>query len=262
MISYCICCQRPPMASFLIKDLIKKTTVPYEILLWMNTDDKDLLDLIGKEKKAGAPIEIVGSTKHSIGMVGYKILFQRAVHDMIVQVEDTVIMVSRRIAEKAAAAFTKNPKVKQIVADVIQDKYTTGGRPPMKDYKPLDTTDELYDGPVDGWFSVYHRSVLPYLMEAPYERVFFLGSWMRARLSMAGELGVLTTRFKVFNTAGPAYANFFGTVKDEIKNFQEAQKPQRAREYENCALSKNDILAMEETCVKTAKEFDAMDTTF
>ncbi len=262
MISYCICIQRPAMASFLIKDLSKKTTVPYEILVWLNTDDKDVTALLAAEIKAGKPITVVGSSPHSIGMVGYKILFQKAVHEMIVQVEDTVVMVSRRIAEKAAAAFMKNPSVKQIVADVVQDKYTTGRRPPMKEYKPLDTTDGLYDGPIDGWFSIYPRSVLPALMEAPYERSFFLGSWMRAKLSSTKEQGVLSTKFKVFNAAGPAYSNFFGTVKDEIRSFNEFGKGGLSKEYENCLLSQNDIKAMEDTCVRTAKDFDAMDDTF
>jgi hypothetical protein len=39
MISYCIASYRPTYSTLLVQDLIRKTSAPYEILIWLNTDD-------------------------------------------------------------------------------------------------------------------------------------------------------------------------------------------------------------------------------
>lgn len=256
MISYCIAVSKPKTAMILIQDLIEKTTVPYEILLWANTGEKAFMQFIDNTIKTGVPLRLVGKSPYSIGMVAYKILFQEAKFDMIAQVDETVLLVSRKIAEKAASYFVRNPRIKQIVADVVQDTYTTGGRPPMKDYTALSPQDGLYEGPVDGWFSVYHRSAFDWLMEAPYERVFFLGSWMKGKIAGGGFKSVLCTKMRVWNTAGPAYSHFFGVASVDIQNLREAGKNDMAHEYACCNLSQKDRSFMENRYAIVRDELD------
>ena len=47
-----------------------------------------------------------------------------------------------------------------LTADVWQDEYTTGARPPMDQYLTFSEEFGLYDGPIDGWFAVYRKSSL------------------------------------------------------------------------------------------------------
>lgn len=240
MISYCICCGRPKTAKLLIEDLVAKTTVPYEILIWLNTDDEELLDLIQKLIDKKIPITVAGSTPADMGMMGYRVLFEYAKYEMVAQIEDDVVCISRGLVERSAEIFKRCPSVRQIVADVVQDRFTDGGRPPIEQYKPFENVVGLYDGPVDGWFSIYHRSVIPSLFEAPYERLLYLGSWARGKLISLGFQGLLYTNIRVFHASGSPYAKFFGILDAEIRKLR--------------ALGKHDLADLYESTVPTEKK--------
>ena len=216
MISYCIAAYRPQYSSLLIQDLVRKTTAAFEILVWLNVDDAEFEHFL---QTMGAPVRIVGKTPENIGMEAYRQLFHAAGHELIVQIDDDVVAVSRRIAEQASDIFARFPRVKQLVADVWQDEYTTGARPPMSCYRAYEPAQGLYDGPIDGWFSIFHRSVLPLAESAPRSIYFPLGGhWELSRAN--GELGLLCTKFKVFHVIGPQYASYFGMLDFEIRKYQ------------------------------------------
>lgn len=231
MISYCICVYRPRLFYILLEDLMRKTTTPYEILVWLNTRAPELEGYIDRLSYRGIPIKVVGSNAKNIGMVGYKMLFHNAKYDLVAQVHDDVTCVSRRIAEIASETFKAQPKVKQIVADVIQDAFTTGGRPGDSAYAPFDAESGLVSGPIDGWFSIYHRSILRMLIDAPYEPYFYLGSYIQMQLKSQALEGVLSKKMKVFHIAGPAYASLLETREAEVRKYNGLGKKELAEVY-------------------------------
>lgn len=231
MISYCICSYRARYFRIQVEDIITKTTCPYEILVWINTRAPDLEPYIRNLQRLSIPIRIVGSTPENIGMVGFRELFRNAKYDMITQVDDDVLCISRGIGEKAKTIFEKNPKVKQLVADVIQDQFTTGARPGMDAYKAYNSVDGLWDGPVDGWFSVYHRSILDELLASPFEKFFYLGSHMWLKLKSINLVGALCTKFKVFHICGPKYAQIFDMFQMEVAKFSGLGREAMAQAY-------------------------------
>ena len=232
MISYCIASYRPTYSTLLVQDLIRKTTVPFEILIWLNTDDERYEKFLEEQRSQGVPVRIVGKTRENIGMQAYPLLFAESQYDLIAQIDDDVVAVSRNIAEYASEVFLKFPSVKQLVADVWQDDYTTGARPPMSSYRPYEPEHELYEGPIDGWFSVFHRSVLP-LAQARYGDIYFpLGALLRNRLRETGRLGLLCTKFKVFHVIGPQYVSYFGMLDFEIEKYRRLGRQEIANWYE------------------------------
>jgi hypothetical protein len=233
MISYCIASFRPTYAALLVQDLLRKTTVPFEILVWLNTDDPGYEKFLEEQRSRGVPLRIVGKTRENIGMQAYPLLFQESQYDLIAQIDDDVVAVSRNIAEHAAEVFSKFPSVKQLVADVWQDEYTTGARPAMSSYRPYAPAYGLYDGPIDGWFSVFHRSVLP-LAQARYGDIYFpLGGMLRNRLRESGRLGLLCTKFKVFHVIGPQYVSYFGMLDFEIEKYRKLGRTEIVSWYES-----------------------------
>lgn len=256
-ISYCICCLRPKYDRLLVEDLIRKTTDPYEILLWINTPDPSVEELARRKAAEGAPVRVVGSTPWNIGMAGFRELFRAARHEMIVQLDDDVVCVSPRIAETASEIFARRPEVRQLVADVVQDEWTNGARPPMDRYSPYAPSDGLHDGPIDGWFSVYRRAILHVLLEAPYEKYFYLGSWVRARLSQLGLRGLLCRRMKVFHATGPAYAAHFGALSDEVRKYREVGRQDMAQLYSGSRFSEEDIRRMGARYEEIKRELEA-----
>lgn len=220
MISYCIAAYRHRYAAALIEELHKKTSVPYETLVWVNGPGEGLLSFVESKKGEGVPVKVVGYSPDNVGMNSYRDLFLSATHDLIVQIDDDVLLVSREIAQIAADIFKRHPKVKQLVADVWQDEFTTGARPNISSYLSVSDQDGLMDGPIDGWFSIYHRSIMPMLLDAPYEKYFYLGSFVREKLRISGLQGLLCQRMKVFHACGPIYAKVFGYLDVEIEKYK------------------------------------------
>ncbi|MFP5404874.1 MAG: hypothetical protein ACLGHY_00530 [Gammaproteobacteria bacterium] len=233
MISYCIAVYRPTYARLLLADLEQKTTARYEILVWLNVQDDELAADLAAAKSRGVPLRIIGCTPRNIGMRAYRPLFRAARYPLITQIDDDVVCISRGIAERADRLFRRFPGVRQLVADVWQDEHTTGARPPLDRYRGYDTAEGLYSGPVDGWFSIYHRSILPVLLGVPDAPYLSLGSAVHARLEQRGQYGLLDLGMKVFHVIGPAYADAFGMLDFEIEKYRRLGRHESVAWYES-----------------------------
>jgi hypothetical protein len=219
MISYCIAVLRPPYARRLVEDLVRKATVPCEILVWLNTNDAEFERFLASATTGTASVRVVGKSPENIGMNAYRKLFQSARYPLITQIDDDVVCVSRGIPERASRIFQAFPSVRQIVADVWQDEYTTGARPPLAQYRCMNEAEGLYVGPIDGWFSIYHQSILPVLMSVPLSPYCNIGHSVCMRLRARRLHGVLCTRMKVFHVIGPDYAAAFGMLDFGIAKY-------------------------------------------
>ena len=220
MISYTIACYRPTYARQLIDDLIRKTTAKYEILLWINIVDAEFDEFLASRQASGAPIRIVGRTPENIGMAAYPRLFEASQGEMVAQIDDDVVCVSARIAETAKEIFDRFPAVGMLTADVWQDEYTTGARPPMNQYRLVDAGFGLYDGPIDGWFAVYRKWALGVCRNIRPERYFCLGCAIKGQLGALGQQGLLCTGMKVFHVVDPTYVAHFGMLDAEVEKYR------------------------------------------
>jgi hypothetical protein len=259
MISYCIASFRPTYSKLLIRDLIRKTTVPFEILVWLNIDDAEYETFLEEQCAAGWPLRVVGKTPQNIGMQAYAKLFPQSQYDLIAQIDDDVVAVSRNIAEQAHEIFSRFPRVKQLVSDVWQDEFTTGARPPLSVYEPFAGEEGLFDGPIDGWFSVFHRSALALATVTNGAQYFPLGATLRNRLRAAGHLSLLCTRFKVFHVIGPQYASYFDMLDFEIEKYRRLGRSEIVGWYE----SARETLPTKADLEPRVKEiFEALDRLF
>jgi hypothetical protein len=215
----------------LLQELIAKTSCRYEILLWLNVQSEDFQAHVLDLQMQDVPVRVVGITPENIGMHAYRELFLAAQYDIITQIDDDVTRLSYKLAEGADALFRKHPQLLQVVADVWQDDWTTGSRPAMNTYQAYSKKDGLYRGLVDGWFSMYHRSMLPILMQVPYKKYEFIGSWASYLLNERGLRGLLCTQMKVFHVAGPAYAELFGQLDAEIEKYRSVDREDIVEAY-------------------------------
>ena len=225
MISYCSAVYRPTYARLLLADLVEKTSVPFEILVWLNAADPTLDAEIDAAIASGVPLRVIGRTPANIGMLAYRELFRASRYPLITQIDDDVVCISRGIAQRADRLFRRFPTVRQLVADVWQDEHTTGARPPIEEYTAFDAREGLYVGPIDGWFAIYHRSVLPLLLGVPMTRYFPLGATIARQLARRGQHALLDRGMKVFHVIGPEYASAFGMLALEIKKYRELNRP-------------------------------------
>jgi len=103
----------------------------------------------------------------------------------------------------------------------------------MSHYRAYDADYGLYDGPIDGWFSVFHRSVLPLTEAIQRSRYFPLGGQLKNCLRANGSLGLLCTKFKVFHVIGPQYASYFGMLDFEIEKYRRLGRTDIVNWYES-----------------------------
>ncbi len=233
MISYCIASYRPIYSRLLVDDLIGKTSVPFEILVWLNTSDPDYHAYLESLQRAAAPVRIIGESPENLGMAAYKRLFAEARYEMIVQIDDDVVCVSPHIAEVARDIFARFPEVGMLTADVWQDDLTTGARPHISGYRTINAVHGLYEGPIDGWFAVYRRAVTNLASKLPDARYMYIGAHLLSLMKGIGMQGYLCTRMKVFHVIGPQYANAFGMVDFEIGKYHSIARHDVAKEYED-----------------------------
>jgi Glycosyltransferase like family 2 len=220
MISYCIACYRPRYTSALIDELIRKTSVEFEILLWINVEDEEFEAFLKEKEASGAPLRVIGRTPENIGMAAYFHLFAHSRFGMVVQIDDDVVCVSPRIAETAHEIFSRFSQVGMLTADVWQDDYTNGARPPMEHYRVFNVEYGLYDGPIDGWFAVYRKESLHVCRYIQPRRYLCLGLTIKKLLRRSGSFGLLCTRMKVFHVIGPEYASYYGMLDFEIEKYK------------------------------------------
>jgi hypothetical protein len=236
VISYCIAVYRPTYARLLLADLVEKTSVPFEILVWLNVTDRTLDAEIDAAIASGVPLRVIGRTPDNIGMLAYRQLFRAARYPLITQIDDDVVCISRGIAQRADRLFRRFPTVRQLVSDVWQDEHTTGARPAIEHYRAFDAEEGLYNGPIDGWFAIYHRSILPLLLDVPMAPYLPLGAAIRARLTRRGQHGLLDQGMKVFHVIGPAYAAAFGMLAFEIEKYRRLERRDIEAWYESYAV--------------------------
>lgn len=216
MISYVTLVYRPEYFPYVFDTIRNKTTQPYEHLVWLNTGHPAVLAGIQKRINRGEPIRIIGSTPENTGCLYLPHLFNEAKGDIIAHIEDDIMEISPYIAEICEYTFRDFPKCKLLVADTIQDRFTRGARPPMKEYTLVNESYGLYRGAIDGWFAAFHKSFLPVL-----PKVFHYGLWgaIYPQFHAKKYEGYLCTAIKVFHMTSPEYAFFFDRLDQEIAKY-------------------------------------------
>lgn len=219
MISYCASVIRPKFARMLIEELIRKTTVPYEILLWLNVEDLSFEIFLQEKVRQGVRLHIIGKTPENIGMAGFKTCFEKARGTIITQIDDDVIRVSPHMSEVAQIVFGRYPDIRHVSATLWEeDQYSRLSREPWESRHQLFDADlNLYTGAIDGWFSMYHRDLLPMLLSLPYGgRVTGIGYMIAQRLRSQGKTPVLCRTLKVFHVKGPVYLSYYDMLDVQV----------------------------------------------
>jgi glycosyltransferase involved in cell wall biosynthesis len=256
-ISYCIVCYRPKYARLLISDLVAKTTVPYEILVWLNLKDEEFESFLEEKRRAGARIPVIGRTPENLGMSVFPRLFAEARYEMVAQIDDDVVSVSPRIAETAQNVFRRFPNVGMLTADVWQDEYTTGARPPMNCYSTFSEEYGLHDGPIDGWFAVYRNSALSLCRHIRPSKYFCLGLAIKQHLRSVGKQALLCRRMKVFHVTDPTYVAYFGMLDSEIEKYRAIGRRDQVERY---TAARNSVPPIEEMTERVQRIFASLES--
>lgn len=231
MISYCIVVIRPKFVRMLIDDLIRKTTAPYEIIVWLNIDDPAFEAYLKEKMKVGVPIRIIGKDPSNIGMAAFGPCFQHAKGTIITQLDDDVIRISPNMVETATFIFDRRKDVRHLSAAMWENDYYRIYGDWNKVYKPVDLSLDLYDGPIDGWFSMYHRDIRDLLLgvDNGYQsRMISIGYSVAQQLrATPGRRPAICRSLKVFHVKGPPMLNYYDMLDTHIWKLRQLKAPQK-----------------------------------
>lgn len=220
MASYLLLVLRPYYASCLLSEIVRKTTANYEVVVWMNCESRTFEDYVMSLSKRGLPVRIVGRTPENIGMCAFRSMISEAKGDLLIQLDDDVIMISRRAIEEARKVFSSRPEVGLLCACTWQDEYTRGAHARPQDYVLRDPEHLLYDGVIDGGFTFYPQASRPFLMKASFSKYGGLGAETVYHLEQAGKSSHLSRRIKMFHLHGPVYHWYFNHLGAEILKYR------------------------------------------
>ncbi len=211
--------------------------------MWLNLKDEEFERFLEEKRATGAQIRVIGRAPGNLGMTVFPRLFAEARFEMVAQIDDDVVSVSPRIAETAQDVFRRFPNVGMLTADVWQDEYTTGARPPMHCYSTFNEECGLHDGPIDGWFAVYRKSTLSLCRHIRPSKYFCLGLAIRQHLKSVGKHALLCKRMKVFHVTDPNYVAYFGMLDSEIEKYRAIGRRDQVDRY---TTARNSVPPMEE----------------
>lgn len=218
--TYLLLVLRPYYASKLLSEIVRKTTSPYEVVVWMNCDSLEFEKRLSFLRSQGAPIRLVGKTPENIGMAAFRAMIGESAGDLLVQLDDDVIMISRRAVEFAREALSGRKDLGMVVASVWQDEYTSGAHGFPSSYILKDPEHCLYDGVIDGGFTFYPRESLEAMMKCSFSKYGGLGAETIHHLEQEGKVGYLSRRIKMFHLHGPIYHWYFNHLEEEIRKYR------------------------------------------
>lgn len=232
-LSYILPCSRAYYASRLLSEITKKTSLPYELFIWMNVSDDKLEKHVQSLISAGYPIRIVGKTPENIGLESLRLMIEEASGNLLIQLEDNVLFVSRKAGEVARGIFGRRKDIGMLSAEVWQDEFSSGGHPRPACYTCADTADQLYEGHIDGGFNIYPRSSVPLLLQSNFKIHFGIGSKMKARLNASKIQAYKCRRMRIFQVVSARYHSIFqGALELEMAKCKREGRDNMISAYE------------------------------
>jgi GT2 family glycosyltransferase len=157
----------------------------------------------------------------------------------IVELDDDVVRFPDDWLAKMLYAFKKVPQIGYLVANVIQDEYTTGEKDIPEAYQVVDYDGTVMEhGPAWGWCSMTSLQVLSRVGNFPRRRGrlnFTEDEDYVRRCLRAGYTPAILQEVVVFHASGAAMNDKYGYLESCLKKYEETsevtRKLQAAREY-------------------------------
>ncbi len=211
-------------------DAVIRTTsdLDREIIIWDNCST-DGTDKIIKEYASKHGFVRYNISDSNDGVNGKSKAFEMARgRGFIVCLDDDVIELPDKWAERMMEAFSLEPELGYLALDVIQNEHTTGAKYPAESYteKKYSEGVTLQFGPVGGWAFMIPRVVYERVgrLRIMRNKIFFAedGDYI-TRCANKGYKNAILKDVKCFHATGPYYNVDYTEVFDKkMKDFEKS----------------------------------------
>jgi glycosyltransferase involved in cell wall biosynthesis len=205
---------RKEFLSCAMATVLSSTQLPFEIIIMDNASDDGTREMCqGWEHKHPGVVRYV-RLERNYGTNAYALGFLQAKYKYLVDMDDDILALSKEWDLRTVDAFRRFPRLGFLAMNVIQDKYTNGGKHEASKYREATVGDTtLQVGPTGGWFAVTTRPIynkvggfvfLPY-KPFPAED----GKYTRKLEKKGYFAGILKSTY-VYHASGPYWNGAYG----------------------------------------------------
>ncbi len=191
------------------------TDINHELIIWDNNSTDGSGEFIDEISKSHGSIRIIHNPVN-VGNNAKSKAFELATGDFIIGLDDDIIDFPENWISGFITAYKSIPEMGYMVADVIKDAHTNGGKFDEGDYLEENFCNGnfiLQKGPIGGWCFLLSRKVYNEVGKLMYDktRTFIAedGDYQLRADNLGFRTGILKG-FKVYHATGEYYNNFFG----------------------------------------------------
>jgi glycosyltransferase involved in cell wall biosynthesis len=208
---------RKEFLSCAVSAVIYNTELPFELIIMDNASTDGTSEICQTLEKQYSGVVRHVRLKRNYGTNAYALGFLQARYRYLVDMDDDVLALSRGWDRATIDAFRRFPRLGFLAMNVIQDKYTNGGKHDISKYSESTVSDTTLEvGPTGGWFAVTTRAIYnevggfifrPY-KPFPAED----GKYIRKITKKGYFAGILKKAF-VYHASGPYWNGAYGYNK-------------------------------------------------
>jgi glycosyltransferase involved in cell wall biosynthesis len=208
---------RKEFLSCAVTAVVANTQLPFELIIMDNASDDGTGELCQmlQAKHPGLVRHI--RLKRNIGTNAYALGFLQAKYKYLVDMDDDILALSKGWDRATIDAFRRFPRLGLLAMNVVQDKYTSGGKHDISKYSESTVSDTTLEiGPTGGWFAVTTRPIYNEVggfIFRPYKPFPAEDGKYIRKLSKRGYItGILKKAF-VYHASGPYWNCAYGFSK-------------------------------------------------
>jgi glycosyltransferase involved in cell wall biosynthesis len=193
---------------------VSNTQLPFELIVMDNASEDGTGEMcrILQAKHPGSVRHI--KLERNIGTNAYALGFLQARYRYLVDMDDDVLAVSKGWDRATIDAFRRFPRLGLLAMNVVQDKYTNGGKHDVAKYSESTVSGTTLEiGPTGGWFAVTTRPIYNEVggfIFRPYKPFPAEDGKYIHKLSKKGYFaGILKNSF-VYHASGPYWNAAYG----------------------------------------------------
>jgi glycosyltransferase involved in cell wall biosynthesis len=192
--------------------------MPFELIIMDNASTDGTSEMCQDLEREHPGVVRHVRIKRNYGTNAYALGFLQAKYKYLVDMDDDVLALSKGWDRATIDAFRRFPRLGFLTMNVVQDKYTNGGKPDISTYSESTVSDSTLEiGPAGGgWFAVTTRPIYNEVggfVFQPYKPYPAEDGKYSSKLLKKDYFGAILKKIFVYHACGPYWNGAYGYHK-------------------------------------------------
>jgi glycosyltransferase involved in cell wall biosynthesis len=219
---------RREFLSCAVATVVSSTQLPFELIIMDNASDDGTGEMCRTLQARHPGLVRYIKLKRNIGTNAYALGFLQARYKYLVDMDDDILALSKGWDRASIDAFHRFPRLGLLAMNVVQDKYTDGGKHHIAEYSESTVADTtLQIGPTGGWFAVTTRPIYNEVggfVFRPYKPFPAEDGKYIRKLSKKGYFAGILKNLFVYHASGPYWNGAYGYNKVWYEKYRRHHK--------------------------------------